>query len=897
MVTLQKLLCVVSLGLVVVLGSCAEKPTVAENRETTISGKVLDAQTNQAIANATVRSEPVTEEQATNADGGYVLRAQVEVGTSYRVTASAAGYGQNSVTIEASEGENRIADIKLFPALPEISVTPDSLYFEPATSSVLLIVENTGSGELNWDATASEGWIEISRQSGTSVDQANTITVTVDRTLIDIDGIFSATIAVTSNAGTVVVPIQMEVEGKTATPRLSISPVTLPFGLTSSRQTIGITNTGNGDLTWQISPSHSWISVSQDSGITSTGTTQITIQVDRAQLSPGEHNGSIDIVSSGGGATISITVSLPTPVISISTREVDFRSDLDSFELTITNIGTGDLGWSFGDLPLWMNVDPAVGTTGSIATTVRLRVDRSGLEAKEYDTQLLLSSNAIADSEIAIQLKMQVLEIPSLGVSADSLDFGTSVDELVFSISNTNNGTLSWEIESDEPWIVLNVSAGEVGRLESAPITITIARAGLPEGVYEATLTVASDGGRATVYVVMEVLADPRLSVNMQTLSFGETLLFDTIELRNSGTGRLTWDVSKVSEWLSIAPQSGTALNESDTLVVRVNREGLTPGQYQDRIQISSDGGNREVLVEMTVADQPVLSISSELLEFGTNLENMNVGLKNEGNVTITWSVLTDASWISINPIQGDLIPGDETFVSVDIDRTTLEPGEYEVLLLFESNGAQQVVTLLAQTLSTDNEDIVDPVQWSGNEHYYELVSVSQHHTWDEARSAAESRTYMGLPGHLVTIQSAAENSFVLQLVQSQSSSSSIWIGGFQPSGSSEPIDNWTWVTGEPWEYNNWDSGSPDDAVGNQNHLVMLTASPYRVGYWADARNDNPDLRPFVVEYGSSGDARIIGEVEEDTEEDTGDARIIGEVEEDTEEDTGDARIIGEVGD
>ena len=305
MVTLQKLLCVVSLGLVVVLGSCAEKPTVAENRETTISGKVLDAQTNQAIANATVRSEPVTEEQATNADGGYVLRAQVEVGTSYRVTASAAGYGQNSVTIEASEGENRIADIKLFPALPEISVTPDSLYFEPATSSVLLIVENTGSGELNWDATASEGWIEISRQSGTSVDQANTITVTVDRTLIDIDGIFSATIAVTSNAGTVVVPIQMEVEGKTATPRLSISPVTLPFGLTSSRQTIGITNTGNGDLTWQISPSHSWISVSQDSGITSTGTTQITIQVDRAQLSPGEHNGSIDIVSSGGGATIS----------------------------------------------------------------------------------------------------------------------------------------------------------------------------------------------------------------------------------------------------------------------------------------------------------------------------------------------------------------------------------------------------------------------------------------------------------------------------------------------------------------------------------------------------------------------------------------------------------------
>ena len=222
--------------------------------------------------------------------------------------------------------------------------------------------------------------------------------------------------------------------------------------------------------------------------------------------------------------------------------------------------------------------------------------------------------------------------------------------------------------------------------------------------------------------------------------------------------------------------------------------------------------------------------------------------------------------------IDGNLITGDVRSIPAGSNRLfTLNGYDASETLIYTGSssaevisGEEVIVRIVVQRLSQasdttpDDVDETAPIQWSGNEHYYELVLVSQYHTWDEARVSAESRTYMGLPGHLVTIHSAAENAFVLELVSGTSDEiPTVWIGGFQPEGSSEPGGNWQWVTGEEWAYTNWDPPNPNDAGGNEDHLQMLTGFPYRVGTWADISNDNPDLRPFVVEYGSSGDARI----------------------------------------
>jgi hypothetical protein len=84
-------------------------------------------------------------------------------------------------------------------------------------------------------------------------------------------------------------------------------------------------------------------------------------------------------------------------------------------------------------------------------------------------------------------------------------------------------------------------------------------------------------------------------------------------------------------------------------------------------------------------------------------------------------------------------------------------------------------------------------VQWAGNGHYYELVTAPL--TWNAARAEAESRTFMGSPGQLLTINSQGENDFIVATFGESLREKSI--GGQLVNG------QWTWITGEPFAYTN----------------------------------------------------------------------------------------------
>ena len=114
---------------------------------------------------------------------------------------------------------------------------------------------------------------------------------------------------------------------------------------------------------------------------------------------------------------------------------------------------------------------------------------------------------------------------------------------------------------------------------------------------------------------------------------------------------------------------------------------------------------------------------------------------------------------------------------------------------------------------------------WSeGNGNTYVAVQL-QGRTWDEA----EADMVALLPGyHLATITSQAEQEFVDEFMIDQGLGNQIWLGGFQVTEKPEtdPAAGWRWVTGEPWEYTNWDSNEPNNAGGFEDHL---TTNPYWV--------------------------------------------------------------------
>jgi hypothetical protein len=132
------------------------------------------------------------------------------------------------------------------------------------------------------------------------------------------------------------------------------------------------------------------------------------------------------------------------------------------------------------------------------------------------------------------------------------------------------------------------------------------------------------------------------------------------------------------------------------------------------------------------------------------------------------------------------------------------------------------------------------PVQWSagagGNGHYYEVVKLPGS-SWATARDQAASMSFNGAQGHLATLTSAAENSFVTAMLTS-SATLQWFIGGVQPPGSVEPVGSWSWITGEAWSYTNWNSPlQPDNHPfypEGENALSMYSGNTAKRGHWND---------------------------------------------------------------
>lgn len=145
---------------------------------------------------------------------------------------------------------------------------------------------------------------------------------------------------------------------------------------------------------------------------------------------------------------------------------------------------------------------------------------------------------------------------------------------------------------------------------------------------------------------------------------------------------------------------------------------------------------------------------------------------------------------------------------------------------------------------STSLAQILNPA----NGHYYEFVD--QRLPWEVARLAAESQAYGGVNGHLATVTSQAEQDFLIANFPFPD----VWLGGYQIPGSIEPGEGWTWVTDEPFVYDNWYPTEPNNIFGddpNENRIIYQSD-----GGWNDAAQAF-EARYFI-EYGATDVADAI---------------------------------------
>ncbi len=138
------------------------------------------------------------------------------------------------------------------------------------------------------------------------------------------------------------------------------------------------------------------------------------------------------------------------------------------------------------------------------------------------------------------------------------------------------------------------------------------------------------------------------------------------------------------------------------------------------------------------------------------------------------------------------------------------------------------------------------------NGHSY-YVSTSSNYKWTEARDAA-----IAAGGYLVSINNAAENSFVRSIIPSYCYKGRVWIGynDVATEGTFE------WVNGDMTSYTNWKQGEPNNqgpgycGYGWQNNQVDYAIMKKKNGRWFDRKNC--EKNNFVMEIPCSNPVTVV---------------------------------------
>jgi hypothetical protein len=112
--------------------------------------------------------------------------------------------------------------------------------------------------------------------------------------------------------------------------------------------------------------------------------------------------------------------------------------------------------------------------------------------------------------------------------------------------------------------------------------------------------------------------------------------------------------------------------------------------------------------------------------------------------------------------------------------------------------------------------------------------------TWMQAKTEVAS---WGNSYHLATITSRDEQRYLQTLLRGLKGE--FWLGGYENAN-----NKWRWVTQEPWHYNHWANGEPDDLnnkKSSKEHLAMSNSNNKHAWTWYDEYNSR-HISGFIAE-------------------------------------------------
>ncbi len=409
----------------------------------------------------------------------------------------------------------------------------------------------------------------------------------------------------------------------------------------------------------------------------------------------------------------------------------------------IWNSGLGTLNFSITDDVTWLSCAPTSGTsTGPTnKTTITVSYNTSALAAGTYNATITITDATATNSPKTINVTLTVLP-PMISTSLQAMSVGTPVATVpanrTFDIWNSGAGTLYFVISSITynpavaPWLScgnLPVQGTSTGQSDKQTITLSFlpAAATLPQGVYDATITVVGtnsawipDPTISTRTVTVTLYVGPYIAATPTSFNLSVVKGFDapqqSFSIWNAGGGALNYTITDNSGgWLVCTPNIGSSVGPNDVtnVIITFHTAGMLEGTYNAIITITAPGATNTPLiigVSLNVYIAPAIKLNTNIISqsciagetatpSGFTISNSNA------DSTLNYFINENVAWLSCDPTSG-VSNGiaDQKTIAVTYASSDLPVGIYNTTITITSPTAAnspQIVTVSLEVKST----------------------------------------------------------------------------------------------------------------------------------------------------------------------------------------------------
>lgn len=298
--------------------------------------------------------------------------------------------------------------------------------------------------------------------------------------------------------------------------KVSLSPTSLNFGLSTSSLTFTMKNTGDKATSWNISGLESWLSVSPSMGTLNAGKSQVVkVMVDRSLL---DRTTSTLIVINVDEESLSLPITVEVEsensLLKLNTSRLDFGTDYNELSFQIQNKGNvGAVNWKITEVSApWVTVSPLTGTTEmGKSSSVKVIVDRT--QITEATTTTIFVSAEGESLPLVIAVEPNLGGSRSVRVYPEQIDFGEDKNSEQFSLYSYG-GSTDYQLytEGDASWLSFSEENGTIPEYDSSletdgytAIEVHADRSDLAVGNYSCTIVVRTDLGDYRIPVTMTV--------------------------------------------------------------------------------------------------------------------------------------------------------------------------------------------------------------------------------------------------------------------------------------------------------------------------------------------------------------------------------------------------------